>query len=50
MVNLPGRKGSTAVREKEALEVAAERAFPKAKSDMVFGQPSRSLTGSGDQR
>src|SRR4051795_8786106 len=33
-----GRKGSTAVRQREPLQVAAKRASKKAKSDNVFGQ------------
>lgn len=41
MMNLPGRKGSTAARLKCHSQMAGKRARPKAKSDNVFGQARR---------
>src|SRR5579863_190114 len=41
MMNLPGRKGSTAARRKRHSQMAGKRARPKSKSANVFGQARR---------
>src|SRR5258707_681152 len=41
-MNLAGRKGSTAAMVRCHSEMAAKRAFPKAKTDNVFGQARNS--------